>query len=97
MKTTVDLPDNLLRQIKLRAVRNGRKLKDMVIELLRKGLAENEPPPSPPVIKEHPLTGLPYIACPPDAPARKMTTADLIAMEQELQTAEDLERLGVSP
>jgi plasmid stability protein len=37
MKTTLDLPDALVKQVKLRAVREGRKLKDLVADLLRKG------------------------------------------------------------
>jgi plasmid stability protein len=40
MKTTMELPDDLVKEIKLRAVREGKKLKDAVAELLRKGLAE---------------------------------------------------------
>jgi plasmid stability protein len=39
MKTTLHLPDDLVREIKLRAVREGKKLKDEVADLLRKGLA----------------------------------------------------------
>src|SRR5437868_2341669 len=39
MKTTLDLPDLLVKQVKLRAVRDGQKLKDAVADLLRKGLA----------------------------------------------------------
>jgi len=38
MKTTVDLPDALVKEIKLRAVHEGKKLKDAVAELLRLGL-----------------------------------------------------------
>ena len=38
MKTTVDLPVDLVREIKHRAVREGRKLKDTMTELLRKGM-----------------------------------------------------------
>ena len=34
MKTTLDLPDALVKQVKLRAVREGRKLKDAVADLL---------------------------------------------------------------
>jgi hypothetical protein len=39
MKTTLELPDDLRRAVKMRAVREDRKLKDMVAELLRRGLA----------------------------------------------------------
>ena len=42
MKTTLDLPDELMREIKVRAAREDRKLKDLVSDLLRKGLAAQE-------------------------------------------------------
>jgi len=40
MKTTIELPDDLMREIKVRAARQDRKLKDLIAELLRRGLAE---------------------------------------------------------
>ena len=42
MKTTLELPDDLIREIKLRAVREDKKLKDLVAELLRRGMAQEE-------------------------------------------------------
>lgn len=39
MKTTLDLPDELMRAIKVRAAQQGRKMKDVVTELLRSGLS----------------------------------------------------------
>lgn len=39
MKTTLDLPDALVKQVKLRAVNNGRKLKETFAELISRGLA----------------------------------------------------------
>jgi plasmid stability protein len=66
MKTTFDLPDALVRQVKLRAVQKGRKLKDEVAELLRKGLAaakEGKPRATPRVIGKDKTTGLPLIEC----------------------------------
>jgi hypothetical protein len=39
MKTTLELPDDLMKQIKLRAVHEDKKLKDAIAELLRMGLA----------------------------------------------------------
>jgi hypothetical protein len=39
MKTTVDLPDDLMRAVNLRAVHEDRRIKDVVAELLRRGLA----------------------------------------------------------
>jgi plasmid stability protein len=38
MKTTLDLPDDLVRAVKMRAVQENKKLKDEVAELLRRGL-----------------------------------------------------------
>ena len=38
MKTTLDLPDELVRRVKMRAVQSDRKLKDMVAVLLDAGL-----------------------------------------------------------
>jgi plasmid stability protein len=42
MKTTLDLPDDLMRLVKVRAAREDRKLKDLVADLLRLGLAAEE-------------------------------------------------------
>jgi hypothetical protein len=39
LKTTLDLPDALLKQAKLHALHEGRKLKDAAADLLRKVLA----------------------------------------------------------
>lgn len=38
MKTTLELPANLVKEIKLRAVQQGAKLDDLVADLLREGL-----------------------------------------------------------
>lgn len=39
MKTTLDLPDELMRAVKVQAAENDLKLKDFVADLLRQGLA----------------------------------------------------------
>ena len=54
MRTTVDIPDELLRRAKSEAALHGRKLKDLLVEGLRlvlearKAPAGGEPPPQPP-------------------------------------------------
>jgi len=65
MKTTLDLPDSLVKQVKLRAVHEGRKLKDEVAHLLRKGLAapRSVDRTDEPVITKNKKTGLPLIVC----------------------------------
>ena len=40
MKTTLDLPDDLMREVKVRAVEDKRELKDTLADLLRRGLAQ---------------------------------------------------------
>jgi plasmid stability protein len=42
MKTTVDLPDDLARAVKIRAVEENRRLEDTIADLLRRGLAKEE-------------------------------------------------------
>jgi hypothetical protein len=39
MKTTLDLPDDLMREVKIRAVHEHKKLKDAIAEFIRKGMA----------------------------------------------------------
>ena len=39
MKTTVDLPDELMRAVKVRAAQQGRKLKTVMADLIERGLA----------------------------------------------------------
>ncbi len=80
MKTTLDLPDALVRQVKLRALRDGRKLKDAVADLLRKGLAVAEAPASrKPTIGKDRVTGLPLIACRHPAPPGEELTPEALA------------------
>lgn len=38
MKTALDLPDDLMREVRIEAAKRGAKLKDLIAELLRAGL-----------------------------------------------------------
>jgi plasmid stability protein len=100
VKTTLDLPDELIREVKLRAVVQRRTVKDLVAEFLRQGLglpplgqAEKRLASSKVKIGEN---GLPVIQCAPDAPATRMSVAELLALEQQSQTEEDSKRAGLS-
>lgn len=42
MKTTLELPGDLVREIKLRALHDGSKLKDTMADLLRQGLTARQ-------------------------------------------------------
>ena len=82
MKTTLDLPDALVKQVKIRAVREGRKLKDAVADLLRKGLAvaaDTESDADVPVITRDKKTGLPLIECKQAAPPGEEMTPERVA------------------
>lgn len=46
MKTTLDLPDDLVRAVKIRAVEENKKLKDTIADLLRRGLAQHGQKPT---------------------------------------------------
>jgi len=79
MKTALDLPDELVREVKMLAVRRGRKLKDAMADLLRLGLDASVVPSSPAPIAEDPLTGLPVVVCRPATRAGEEMTADRVA------------------
>lgn len=100
MKTTLDLPDELIREVKLRAVVQGRTVKDLVAEILRQGLGITPPrqPEKPTVgsLVEIGESGLPVIRCRPDASATRMSVEELLKLEQEAQAEEDLKHAGLS-
>lgn len=102
MKTTLDLPDDLVYHIKIRAVQERKPLKRFVADLLVKGLAA--PPVAPsnaaaalPSGLEINEYGFPVFRCRPDAPATKMTAEELVALEQQIIEEEDLKRAGLTP
>ena len=96
MKTTIELPAELMREVELRALREGRRLDDAAANLLRIGLA-SPPRLASSRITTDPKTGLPVVRCGPNAPANRMTAAELIALEQESQQQDDLGRIGLLP
>jgi hypothetical protein len=66
MKTTVELPDALMREVKLRAVYEGRRLKDVVADLLRRGLdasVEGASANTSGALTDDEQTGLPLVLC----------------------------------
>jgi plasmid stability protein len=61
MKTTLELPDQLMREVKIRAAEQNRRLKDVVAELLRRGLREPGTPGSPDTVRNR--VRLPLVRC----------------------------------
>lgn len=99
MKTTLDLPDELVREMKMRALMQGQTLRDLTADFLRQGLGMGAPRPAipPPGSRvEIGADGLPIIRGRADAPARLVSTEALIALEHDLQTQEDMQRAGLS-
>jgi plasmid stability protein len=95
MKTTFDLPADLVRQLKLRALREGRKLKDAAADVLRAGLAAGRAPAAaekPATVRRDRKTGLPVIQCRRAAPRDREPTPERVAQilqQQEAQWARD--------
>ena len=82
MKTTLDLPDALVKLVKLRALQDGRKLKDAVADLLRKGLnvaMDTEPDAVAPAVVTNKKTGLPLIECKQAASSQEELTPERVA------------------
>ena len=97
MKTTIDLPPELVKQMKLRAVNEGRKLKDIAAEIITRGLSEDKEVSFPLFSSariETNSNGLPVVVCGKDAPASRMTIEELLALEQEALQQEDLQRMS---
>ena len=80
MKTTIDLPEDLVREMKFRAVREGRKLRDVAAEVFRRGLAA--PVPSPGV---HHRVKLPIIPAPTGATPFELSGERLLELEMEAE------------
>lgn len=85
MKTTLEIPDDLMREIKIRAAREDRKLKDLVAELLRRGLAETENQPPAATIRHR--VKFPLVEGTPAPPGQELTPERIaeILIEQEAE------------
>lgn len=70
MRTTLDLPDPLMREVKVRAAQQDRKLKEVVEELIRTGLRETRSGSIPPVSAAPKST--PAVASTPRKPRRSV-------------------------
>lgn len=75
MKTTLDLPDDLMREVKIRAINENRKLKDAIAELLRRGLSLE--PLERPAVRHR--VGLPLVHCAHEARSDDEMTPERVA------------------
>jgi hypothetical protein len=85
MRTTLDLPDELFRQVKARAAMNGETLKELLMRYVESGLKQPDPAPG--------LAGkrsrLPVIKRRSKSVIRNVTSG----LRAELEQKEDLARL----
>lgn len=79
MRTTLDLPDDILRRAKIEAVERGATLRQLVIDALQREMASTERPRK--------RLARPPVKLAADAPLRRMS-----AEAVERLDAEDLER-----
>ena len=85
MRTTLDLPDDLMRDIKIRAVKENRKLKEAIADLLRRGLSHRTG--KPPRVRHR--VGLPLVQCAHEARSAEEMTPERVArvlLEEESDT-----------
>ena len=85
MKTTIDLPDDLLRAVKIRAAQQGRTLRELVSEYIASGLATPPGQQQP----QRNAVAFPIIPTAADAPLATMTRAQIVAFEHEALTEDD--------
>ena len=76
MKTTMDLPVELIREMKLRAVQEGRKLREVAEEVIRRGL---EAPAKPAASRRRVV--LPIVPAPVGAVPMKLSGDRLLELE----------------
>ena len=98
MKTTLDLPDSIMRQVKIRAASHGRKMKEEIADLLEKGMAA-------PQVETLPEGELPYYRNPKTGflVSRTLTTSGYTpptpeesqAIIERVHEEEDFRRAGL--
>ena len=85
MRTTLDLPDELMRAVRIRAAEENLKLKDVVADLLRRGLSASAAGKTP----SRNRVRFPIVQCAHAArPGEEMTPERVatILMEQEVSS-----------
>ncbi len=81
MKTTIDLPEELVREMKIRAAREGRKLRDVAEEVFRRGLAAGSSTPV-----ERRRIPLPLVPAPAGARPFTLSGERLLELEGEAES-----------
>ena len=96
MKTTLDLPDHLMQQVKQRALQQGRPIKELVADYIRQGL---HGPAALPLttnsgVLEVDAEGLPLFRPDPRLKRHSIDVATALRLEQDTLMQEDRQRAG---
>ena len=83
MTTTIDIPDELIRAVKIRAAQQGRTVRELVSEYIASGLN------TPPAQQQRDAVAFPVIPTATNAPIATMTRAQIVAFEHEALTEDD--------
>ncbi len=98
MRTTLDLPEALLIEAKVRAAKKGGKLKEVIAEALERGLEAMgslpKPKPKNARIFEPEDGSLAYVICETPRSAKKNTIDEILDLEQETLLREDVRDAG---
>jgi hypothetical protein len=86
MRTTLDLPDETFRQLKAQAALSGLKLKELVTQLIQRGLAAGVPATAAPLVPVSPPIAIERVAGSPLTPA--LTNAQLQALLDDQDVAQ---------
>jgi len=92
VKTSLDLPADLLTEIKLRAANEGKNLTEIISELLRRGLGQ-APVGTDFGAGRRGSIGLPLFPTSPAAPSTRLSIEELQNLEQRALTQADLESI----
>jgi len=100
MKVTYDLPEDLVRELKVRAAQQGRTVKDLVADMLHGVLYGKEVAVEPVEPRScrilHDERGIPYFETSADAVIPAMTLEESLALEEQADEEEALQRAGLS-
>jgi hypothetical protein len=97
MKTTLDLPDHLMQQVKQRALQQGRPIKELVADYIRQGLHGAPGTPLQPSARavEVDAAGMPLFRPDPGFSGLPIDLATALQLEQEALMLEDRQRAGL--
>jgi hypothetical protein len=97
VKATLDLPEHLVRQVKQRALQQGRPFKDLVAEYIRQGLhgTAGASPRSTLGVLELDADGLPVFRRDPTITRSSPDLVTALQLEQEALLQEDRRRAGL--